>query len=515
MTATIGALAGRLFAGGGTRARWRAHGLLLALAGALLAFFCVAATAAHAGIDQELAVFSDCPISTPEVSVCAYSTVDGGEFKLGSKAVPINKTIVLQGGLRPGSDELVPAADGNTLSRTPLTVPGGLVGIEGLGGEVTATAELAGPVTLDTTALLQGGPSVILPLKVKLDHPVLGSSCYIGSNSEPVTVALTTGSTSPPGPNTSISGKTGTLSFAGAGSIVRVSGTVLVENAFAVPGVNGCGLVPLVFDPVVDLSAGLPAEAGKNTAIQDVTFEEAFPEKLEHQAILPAIGRCVKVAKETGEYENSSCVSRAGGEGKYNWQEGPGSGAKFTSAGAKSTLEGVGGAKVLCKKSSGAGEYTGAKSLTEQITFTGCSLASSKASCQSSGAAAGEIKTSSLAGTLGFIEDQSGPSDELLVSVGVDLSNATALVAGECAGLTEGLKVTGSVIGTIGKLNRMSKGLMLTDTQSSGKQSPEAFEEEANDTLSATLGSGSEQAGLASKQKITNEEKLEVKASQE
>ncbi len=245
MTVTVGALAGRLFAGGGTRARWRAHRLLLALAGALVALFCVAASAAHAGIDQELAVFSDCPISTPEVSICAYSTVDGGEFKLGSKAVPINKTIVLQGGLRPGSDQLVPAADGNTLSRTALTVPGGLVGIEGLGGEVTATAELAGPVTLDTTALLQGGPSVILPLKVKLDHPVLGSSCYIGSNSEPVTVALTTGSTSPPGPNTPISGKTGTLSFAAAGTIVRVTGTVLVENAFAVPGVNGCGLVPL------------------------------------------------------------------------------------------------------------------------------------------------------------------------------------------------------------------------------------------------------------------------------
>ncbi len=97
----------------------------------------------------------------------------------------------------------------------------------------------------------------------------------------------------------------------------------------------------------------------------------------------------------------------------------------------------------------------------------------------------------------------------------MDLSNATALVAAECAGLREGLKVTGSVIGSIGKVNRMSKTLTLTDTQSSGKQSPEAFEEEAKDTLSATLGSGAEQAGLASKQTIRNEEKLEVKASRE
>jgi hypothetical protein len=515
MAMSIGAVAGRCCAKGEAHARRRRRRLVLVAVGALLALGGAQASVASAGIDQELAVFSDCPLANPEVSICAYSTVEGGEFKLGSKDVPINKTIVLQGGLRPGSNQLVPAADGETLSHTPLTVPGGLTGIEGLGGEVTATAELAGPVTLDTTNLLQGGPSVILPLKVKLEHPVLGSNCYIGSDSEPVTLTLTTGTTSPPAPTEPISGKTGKLSFAGAGSIVRVTGTVLVENAFAVPGVTGCGLVPLVFDPLVDVAAGLPAEAGKNVAVQDVTFEEAFPEKLAHQAILPAIGRCVKVARGTGEYEDSKCVSGGEGEGKYDWLSGPGSAPKFTSSGSKTTLEGVSGAKVECKKSTGAGEYTGAKSLSDAVTLTGCQLAFSKASCQSSGAAAGEIKTGALTGALGFITDHSGPSDELIVSVGVDLSSGSPLIQAECGGLSEGLEVTGSVIGSIGKLDAMSKTLTLTDTQNAGKQAPEAFEEGTKDTLSATLGAGAEQTGLASKQTIRNEEKLEVKAAQQ
>jgi hypothetical protein len=492
-----------------TRARRITFGLVVAVGLAALW-----ATPAMAGIDRELSIFAQCPTETAGIEACAYSTVTGGEFKLGSKTTPIVHPLTLQGGLKTGTNELQPAKNGETLSKTPETVPGGLVGLGLPGEEVTATAELAGPVFLNSTGLLRGGPAVQLPLKVKLNNTLLGETCYVGTEADPLALTLTTLTTDPPPPNKPISGKTGTLEFRAAGNIIHVGGTTVVDNEFAAPEASGCGPAGLE-DPVVNNSAGLPSAAGNNSVVQETEFSQAYSEKIAHQSILPAVGRCVKATRGTGEYENSSCVSGAGGEGKYNWQEGPGAGAKFTSAGAKSTLEGVGGAKVLCKKSSGAGEYTGAKSLTEQITFTGCTLASSKASCQSSGAAAGEIKTSSLAGTLGFIEDQSGPSDELLVSVGVDLSNATALVAGECAGLTEGLKVTGSVIGSIGKLNRMSKTLTLTDTQSSGKQSPEAFEEEANDTLSATLGSGAQQAGLASKQTIKNEEKLEVKASQE
>jgi hypothetical protein len=475
----------------------------------------IGTASASAGIDRELSVFAQCPVSVPGVDGCAYSTVTGGEFKLGSKTVPIVHPITLQGGLKEGTNELIPAADGNTLSKTPETVPGGLIGIGLPGEEVTATAELAGPVFLNTTSLLNGGPSVLLPLKAKLDNPLLLAQCYVGTNSEPISLTLTTGTTSPPPPNTPISGKTGHLSFAAAGNITRVTGTTVVDNAFAVPGASGCG--PLgIEDPVVDLQSGLPSAAGNNKVIQETEFLQANPEKLKNQAILPAIGRCVKAAvKHTGEFETAHCVSASPGEGNYEWQEGPGANASFTTTSGTVALEGVGGAKVSCKKSTGSGTYTGAKSLTASLKLTGCTLASSKAACQSSGAPAGEIDTSSLAGQLGFIEDRSGPSDELLVSVGVDLSQKPTLITAQCAGVSEALSVSGSAIGAIGKLNAMSGSQTLTYSQSSGKQSPEAFEEAAKDTLSATLGSGAEQAGLATKQTVKNAEPLEVKAAQE
>ncbi len=475
----------------------------------------IGTASASAGIDRELSVFAQCPTSVPGVDGCAYSTVTGGEFKLGSKVTPIVHPITLQGGLKEGTNELVPAANGETLSKTPQTVPGGLAGLGLPGEEVTATAELAGPVLLNSTALLRGGPAVQLPLKVKLDNTLLGASCYVGTPAEPLALTLTTGTTNPPPPNTPISGKTGNLSFVAAGNITRVTGTTVVDNEFAAPGANGCGPAGLE-DPVVNNSAGLPSAAGNNKVVQETEFLQANPEKLKNQAILPAIGRCVKAAvKHTGEFESAHCVSASPGEGNYEWLEGPGASPNFTTSSSTVSLEGTGGAKVVCKKSSGSGTYTGAKSLTASLKLTGCALSSSKAACQSSGAPVGEIDTSSLNGQLGFIEDRSGPADELNVSIGVDLSKSPTLISAQCAGVSEALSVSGSAIGAIGKLNSMTSTQTLAYTQSSGKQSPEAFEEQAKDTLTATFGSGAEQTGLATKQTLKNQERLEVKAAQE
>src|SRR5665213_3133258 len=75
------------------------------------------AAPAMAGLQEEFAVFNDCPVNTPGVVGCVVSYTTGGEFHLGSKTVPINKTITLQGGLTETSPDLVPAADGNTLSK--------------------------------------------------------------------------------------------------------------------------------------------------------------------------------------------------------------------------------------------------------------------------------------------------------------------------------------------------------------------------------------------------------------
>lgn len=502
------------------RSHLRTHMLVgaVALAAALTALG--APAPALAGLQHEFSVFSDCPVNAPDVSTCVYSKVTGGEFTLGSKTVEITKPVVLQGGIVNGSPKLVPAADGNTLSKTPLTVPGGLVGVEGVGGEVTATAELAGTVELSAIDLLDGkGTAASLPLKVKLDNQALGEACYIASDSEPIEVELTTGTTSPPEPNKPITGNPG--HFAVVNGIQVITGNSLVGNAFSVPGANGCGgLLSVAVDPAVDLSAGLPAAAGKNTAIMNGTIEQAGAREVKAQLALPEIGRCVP-AESAGEgkekiykgaYADKGCTSEElNKEGRYEWISGPGANPKFTSTGGKATLESVSGVKVTCGGSSVAGEYTGTKALSATATFTGCVRAADGESCQSSSAAPGVIVTSALAGGLGFIEDKLSGSS-LAVSVGVDLAHEPSLLSAECGGAKEALVVKGSVIAPIGKLDKMTSSFSLKYEAKVGKQAPEGFEEEPNDTLLATMGSGSEQAGLTSAEKIANEEPLEIKA---
>jgi hypothetical protein len=243
--------------------------------------------------------FKYCPYSNPAVQTCLKSTTTSGSFKLGNSTVPITSStpIVLQGGFAfdaSGTTWFNAANGGTTLSPTALKVPGGLIGLVNTGGwsgvlidlfnaavasvnDVYATAELAGPVKFDfLNFLFLSGPAITLPIKVHLTNPFLGSSCYIGSSSNPITLALTLGTTNPPPPNTPISGDPGTAST-NAGATYRIStGTRLVDNAFSVPAASNCGyllLDKLIITAGVNLKEGLPSAAGNNTAILQGTTE--------------------------------------------------------------------------------------------------------------------------------------------------------------------------------------------------------------------------------------------------
>jgi hypothetical protein len=248
------------------------------------------------------APFADCPLSNSSVTQCIVASTTSGEFTVGKKTVPINKTITLQGGTieNPETGELtfVGAEDGNTLSKTALTVPGGLLGIqapktwpkelqekfnkfinEGLTG-VTETTELAKPasaIKLSVQNLLfEEGVALQLPVKIKLSNPFLGSSCYVGSESNPIILNLTTGTTSPPAPNKPIKGSAGELKIEEEGALVVLTGGSLVDNAFAAPGATGCGgFFSFFVDPLVDSILGVPASAGHNTAILTGKLEQA------------------------------------------------------------------------------------------------------------------------------------------------------------------------------------------------------------------------------------------------
>jgi len=249
----------------------------------------------------EFAQFAECPLNTPAVEFCIYSESNGGFFEMGAKTVPLENPVILQGGLEVAGGGVTPfvaAENGETLSKTPQPVPGGLLGIvapewwpqwlqswfneginNGLTG-VTATVEVAGSpsnIKVNTTnLLLEKGTALSLPAKIKLSNSLLGSNCYIGSNSSPIVIDFTSGETAPPPPNEPIHGSKGTLEFGGGGAILTLSGGALVNNSFAAPGAHGCGgLFSFFIDPLVNSLVGLPSPAGTNTAVLEGKLQTA------------------------------------------------------------------------------------------------------------------------------------------------------------------------------------------------------------------------------------------------
>lgn len=244
--------------------------LLLAGATACLSAATGAAPAlATSQLKEEFASFVNCPTATAGECVIAHTT--GGEFQMGTKQVPISKTLTLQGGLPYTSlqtQKLIAPRTGETLSSVPLLVPGGLIGIEAIGGEVTATAELMGgasAIEVNQYFLAEGGGvAVTLPLRIKLSNPLLGEHCYIGSESNPVVLHL------------SDSDK-GKLEDAAKGKIQRVTGNVLEDDTFSVPAASGCGtnaLLEPIVTALVNLDAGLPSGSGHNKAVMSGSFEQ-------------------------------------------------------------------------------------------------------------------------------------------------------------------------------------------------------------------------------------------------
>jgi hypothetical protein len=222
--------------------------------------------------------FAGCP--TPEENaetvICIRSDVTGGHLHVGKKEVPIENPLTLSGGTNSSFENFAFNSKGG-LSPTKQKVPGGVIGLTGL----TELLEFFGSeaLTLYAETQLAGVPSnftfatVTLPIKVHLINGLLGSNCFIGSNSEPITLHLTTGTTEPPPPNKPISGKEPKLSV-DAKAIVHLNEGIYVDNSFSAPGASGCllfGFIPI--NSLVNETSGLPAAAGTNEAVNDFNLE--------------------------------------------------------------------------------------------------------------------------------------------------------------------------------------------------------------------------------------------------
>jgi hypothetical protein len=273
---------------------------LLVTTACALSIAAVGVSSAMATPTGEFAVFAKCPLTNPNVEACLVSKTTSGEIKIGNTGVPIVATQILQGGLHnlePIGKEFIDAANGETFPKTPQKVPGGLLDVvkcneikgefwlekelrklcekifEGPLTGVNATTELVGPVSLNEIYLEIGeGPALVLPVRVKLENPLLGSECYIGSSTEPIVLELTSGVSG------KLTGFPGEIKTKAEGKILEIAKNKLVEEGFKAPGATGCGYGLL--DGIVDSKLGLPASTG-NTAVLNNTIEQANAEFVE------------------------------------------------------------------------------------------------------------------------------------------------------------------------------------------------------------------------------------------
>lgn len=180
----------------------------------------------------------------------------------------------------------------------------------------------------------------------------------------------------------------------------------------------------------------------------------------------------------------------------------PGPPAGIESLVKATKFETVGKAVVKCKKGNDSGEVTGAKTISLKIHLVECSIPG--ALCTSPGAAPGEIITSTLTGTLGYIEKKSK-------AVGLDLTSLSGAFTVFMCGATP-FEAIGSVIGRIKPVNKVvtpGEFFKVKFSQKAGIQKPENFEAEPPDVLSTSIsGKPFEQTGLAATDEllITGEE---------
>lgn len=253
-----------------------------------------AATAAATQLNGAWAPFDRCPVDAPamlaadgdtNVPLCVTSSSPNGSIKLGNTQATTGSTNLQFGVIQHPADgtyTVVPPPAGSIVSGK-TTIPGGLLGImcpsnipvvsavcgqitNATLNKVTATVESAGtPTEFSLVAGISTGPIVKLPVKIRLENPLLGSNCYIGGNSNPV--LLRPGNLSAPALAASRFNGDGTAN-PDEGSLINLalSGAGQGDSQFSAPKASGCGLGGIL-SWAIDLKVGLPAAAGSNNLV--------------------------------------------------------------------------------------------------------------------------------------------------------------------------------------------------------------------------------------------------------
>jgi len=271
--------------------RWRLAALA---AGSALAIFIPVsgASAATTTLNGDWAPFNRCPVEnstmlaatgSTSIAFCLASDSPSGSMTLGNTTVSTGD-VNLQVGLveNPSTGAFtVVAPSGGAVSAAAVTIPGGLLGLICPSGIVAVTAicdEITNSTLNTVTAVVSsagtpsafnlgaglstGEPILSIPVKIQLVNPLLGSDCYIGSDSDPV--VLQPGNLIQPTVQENFFDTNGTADPNGPLFQLAITGTAQEDDTFAVPGASGCGLLGIL-DSVVDLKEGLPAASGSNS----------------------------------------------------------------------------------------------------------------------------------------------------------------------------------------------------------------------------------------------------------
>jgi hypothetical protein len=180
----------------------------------------------------------------------------------------------------------------------------------------------------------------------------------------------------------------------------------------------------------------------------------------------------------------------------------------FTANSGRVSLETVGKVKATCAASTQVGEMLGPNTGTATLRSSGCEAVGLK--CTTAGAAAGEIVTSVLSVSLGYINRTNE-------EVGLDAASPpTGAPFARFACGPFKIVVTGSVIGKITPIRKKVQPaghFALKLTQAKGKQKPSKFEGGPTDVLESSVnGMPFEEEGVSLKAQVRFTEVVEIKA---
>jgi hypothetical protein len=271
------------------------------------------------------APFTNCPILNPLMQegvsgsavICSDGHVTSGSITIGNITTPVIEPVDVQfGGVQTpnanfGGDWTTgissfaggilppPAGIGAMLSTKPDQIPGTLTQELGCAtatdpvvvslctraengtakdNKVFALAQSAGQLTnFGLTTWTQR-------LKFKLINPLLGNSCYIGNNNQPIVVNPNV--TAAPGTSLEILPDPFPKKHPNT-AVLAIPSAIATDNTFTAPGVTGCGpggAKNIPVDEALDTGAGLPSASGVNSLTLNGSFAIADCYNTKNQA---------------------------------------------------------------------------------------------------------------------------------------------------------------------------------------------------------------------------------------